>query len=101
MALLKITGQSVEQKLSDGLSHSIRESIYCVLNCVLKYVYEKYSVALSAIRKPACGACRIKVTVFGKSELERLLPVLYKEMDIYKMAALLSLYTGLRMGVSR
>lgn len=97
-ALQKITSQSVKQKISDRLSHSIRESVYCVLNRVLKYASRKYSIALPAIQKPARGDCRKKVTVFGKSELERLFPVLYSEMDIYKMAALLSLHTGLRLG---
>lgn len=88
-----------DSKLSDKeMSDSLQKSIYCVLNRIMKHASEQYSIALPHIKKPASGVCRKTVEVFTKAEQAKLLSILQHEMDIFKMAVLLCLFTGLRLG---
>lgn len=98
VALSDITVRSVEETLPDTLSASIKGSIYCVLRQILKYASQKYSLALPDIRQSTAGTPHKQVEVFTKAELARLLATLYHWTDPFKMAVLLSLSTGLRLG---
>jgi len=86
-----------DSKLSDK-SDSLQKSIYCVLNRILKYASCQYSIMLPGIQKPASGIFKKTVKVFTKKEQARLLSALYHQMDLFKMAVLLCLFTGLRLG---
>lgn len=103
-AIGEITETYVKKKLSgDGLSDkdlsdSLRKSIYCVLNRILKYACEQYSIVLPDIKKTTSGACKKEVKVFTKVEQAKLFSVIYDKMDLFKMAMLLCLFTGLRLG---
>ncbi len=96
--LSDITNQFIMEKVSDALSDSVTKSVYCVLNQILKYAFVRYCVALPQIGKPAYAVRNKPVTVLGKSELRKLFSMLNRETDIFKMAVLLCLYTGLRLG---
>lgn len=86
-------------KLSDNeMSGSLKKSIYCVVNQVLKYASVQYSIVLHEVRRPVSGVPNKPVTVFTKAELAKLFSVLYNKTDLFKMAILLCLYTGLRLG---
>jgi len=98
IVLSDITSRSVMERISGTLSDSVMKSVYCVLNQILRYAFVRYCVALPRIRKPDSAARNKPVTVLGKSELGKLFSMLNMEMDIFKMAVLLCLYTGLRLG---
>ncbi len=96
--LSDITSRSVVESFSETLSDSVMKSIYCVINQILKFAFARYGVSLPQIRKPASPVRSKPVAVLGKSELGRLFFLLNRETDIFKMAVLLCLYTGLRLG---
>lgn len=93
-----ITDSLVQRKLPDHLSESTRKSIYCVLNQILKYASGKYAVPVPRLKNPVCSRSNRPVTVFSRMEQTRLLSDLYQEMTPFKLAILLCLYTGLRLG---
>jgi len=96
--LSDITSQSVMERISENLSDSVRKSIYCVLNQILKYAFVRYCAALPQLQRPASNVRNKPVTVLGKAELGKLFSMLNREIDIFKAAVLLCLYTGLRLG---
>lgn len=98
-ALGQITEPLVKKKLSDqALSDSVAKSMYCVLNRILRYSAGKYAVALPDIKKPSMEANRKTVEVFTMAEQAKLLAAVYHRMDSFKLALLLCLFTGLRLG---
>ncbi len=98
-ALDQITENLVREKLScEDSSDSVKKSIYCVLNRILKYASGQYSVTLPDIKKPTPYTCKKTVEVFTKAEQTKLFSAVYHEMDIFKLAVLLCLFTGLRLG---
>lgn len=97
-AVAEITNTFVREKFSSMLSESVQKSIYCVLNQILKYTSMQYSVSVPFLEKPVPEIKAGPVRVLSRKEQKTLLPVLYCEMDIFKMAVLLCLYTGLRLG---
>ena len=86
------------EKISDPLSDSMKKSICCVLNQVLKFASRNYGIIIPVLKKPACRGNRKSVTIFNQKEQSRLLSVLCHKQDIFKTAVLLCLYTGLRLG---
>lgn len=86
------------EKISDPLSDSMKKSICCVLNQVLKFASRNYGIIIPVLKKPACRGKRKSVTIFNQKEQSRLLSVLCHKQDIFKTAVLLCLYTGLRLG---
>ncbi len=84
--------------LANELSDSSWKSIYCVLNQILNHAFLQYSILVPEIKKPACNVRNKPVEVFTRKEQKRLIPVLYHTTDRYKMAVLLCLHTGLRLG---
>ncbi len=96
--LSEMTDFFVKEKLSDTLSDSVLKSVYCVLNQILKYASVQYSLTITLLKKTASERHSRPVKVLSKGEQKQLIAVLYQEMDLYKMAVLLVLFTGLRLG---
>ena len=96
--LSEMTDFFVKEKLSDTLSDSVLKSVYCVLNQILKYASAQYSLTITLLKKPASERHSKPVKVLSKGEQKQLIAVLYQEMDLFKMAVLLVLFTGLRLG---
>ena len=94
----KITDQFVRERLPEALSDSIRKSIYCVLNQILKAASKKYSTPVVPLRNPVAGLRNKPVEVLNRKEQTELFSVLCSKTDRSKMAVLLCLYTGLRLG---
>lgn len=93
-----ITEGVVAERISDPLSDSVRKSIYCVLNQVLRYTSERYSTSVPILKKPVSSIRKKAVKVISHSGQRALVKTLYQEMDIFKMAVLVCMGTGLRLG---
>lgn len=91
------------EKIFDHLSESIRKSICCVLNQIVKFASRQHQITILTIpvwdklvfpekkgNKP--------VEVLSWKEQAGLLPILFQKTDKAKMAVLLCLHTGLRLG---
>ncbi len=91
------------EKIFDHLSESIRKSICCVLNQIVKFASRQHQITMLTIpvwdklvfpekkgNKP--------VEVLSWKEQAGLLPILFQKMDKAEMAVLLCLHTGLRLG---
>jgi len=96
--LSEITEAAVTGKLSDSLSDSLLKSIYCVLNQSLKFASRRYVLSVPILKKPASRMPNKTVTALTRKEQAKLFPVLYQKTDSFKMAVILCLYTGLRLG---
>ena len=96
--LSEITDLSVKEKIPNHLSESIQKSIYCVLNQILEFITKKYSVAIPKLQKPFSYVRSNPIKILTQKEQKELMMVLYKEMNIYKLAVLTCLFTGLRLG---
>ncbi|MDE6364359.1 MAG: site-specific integrase [Lachnospiraceae bacterium] len=97
-ALSDFTDASVASKLPDHLSDSVCRSIYCVLNQILKYASRQYHVTVPVLKKTCTDIKKKTVRVLSQSEQKKLICVLYREMDRYKLALIICLFTGLRLG---
>ena len=91
------------EKIFDHLSESIRKSICCVLNQIVKFASRQHQITMLTIpvwdklvfpekkgNKP--------VEVLSRKEQAGLLPILFQKTDKAEMAVLLCLHTGLRLG---
>lgn len=96
--LLELTDTLVKETLSDHLSDNMRKSIYCVLNQVLKYAFRQYSIAMPCLNKPELEMKNKPIQTFIKKDQQKLVATLCHETDLFKMAVLLCLFTGLRLG---
>lgn len=97
--LSQITGSLVNEKLSGKeLSDSLEKSIYCVANRILQYAAEQYSMTLPSLKKPSSSVGKKGIEVFTTAEQARLLSIVRKKIDRCKLAVLLCLFTGLRLG---
>lgn len=96
----QITECCVQEKISDHFSESVRKSIYCVLNQVLKFVFQNYAIAMPFLKRPSSHVPKKPVETFTRKEQAKLLLELNsdRESDRYKAAILLCLHTGLRLG---
>lgn len=99
-AIVEITDCCVQEKISDPLSESIRKSIYCVLNRVLKFASRNYSITMPFLKRPISHTPKKPVETFSRKEQAKLLLELNNgcESDRYKAAILLCLHTGMRLG---
>lgn len=97
-ALSDITNAFVAERIPAVVSDSVRKSIYCVLNQILKFVFRTYLIEVTLLKKPVLSVRGRTVQVLTKSEQRKLVFTLYREPDIFKMAVLMSLLTGLRLG---
>ena len=96
--LHNITDLLVKEVFSGHFSDSTQKSIRCVLNQILKFASQKYFIPVPNLQIQLTSEKRRSVEVFTRGEQARLLSVIYREMDISKMAVLMCLYTGLRLG---
>lgn len=99
----KLTYSFVKEKISDHLSIVIlacntQKGIYCVLNQILKYASERYSILLPSIKRPTFNMYQKPVKIFTEAEQSKLLTVLEHQIDSFKMAVLLCMFAGLRIG---
>lgn len=88
----------LEKWIPDYLSESVQKSIYCVVNQVLEYASQKYGICVKRIKRQSTKAKHRPIEILTKMEQKRLFIVLHQNTDIYKMAVILCLYTGLRLG---
>lgn len=93
-----ITDTFVKGHLSDSLSESTSKSVYCVLNQILKFASRKYPMRLPYLKNPLSGVKNKPIEVLTRKEQASLFVILCRETDSSKMAVLLCLYTGLRLG---
>lgn len=99
----KLTESFVKNKISEHLLKSnmacnTQKGIYCVLNQILKYAAAHYSIILPSIKRPSFSKYQKPVKIFTEAEQSKLLTTLYYQMDIFKMAILLCMFAGLRIG---
>lgn len=96
--LSAITDTYVKNCLDPSLSVSSIKSIYCVLRQILRYASQKYLFVPPTLTRPAEAVKKRPVAVFTRGEQRKLFPLLYQETTPHKMAVLLCLHTGLRLG---
>ncbi len=100
----ELTDQSVREafrQMQDGErppSDSLTRSIYSILNQILKYASRHYPITAGVLTKPAPGRRNPPARPLHTREQRKLLRTLRRDMDLYKLAALLCLYMGLRLG---
>lgn len=96
--LSDITNAFIAKAFSEHVSESVQKSIYCVLNQILKFALKKYSVEVPVLKRPVLTVRSKKVKALTQGEQKKLISMLYQEPDIFKLAVLISLLTGLRLG---
>ena len=98
MELCQITDGLVRKQISDTLSDSVQKSIYCVLNQILKYASRQYGLTLPMLMRTGSSGPRKIARPFSGNEQKKLFAVLTSRQDLFKIAMLLCLYTGMRLG---
>lgn len=93
-----ITDSLVREHLPEHLSESMKKSIYCVLNQILKFMSKQHFVIVPDLKRLASSTTKHPTKVFNQKEQTKLFSVIYHNMDQFKLAVLLCLYTGLRLG---
>jgi len=93
-----ITDTLVGERLSGELSESLQKSIYCVLNRILRYGALRYGMSLPQLKIQISGVHSKPTRALACQEQTKLFDALYRGMDRYKLAVLLCLHTGLRLG---
>ena len=98
--LPEITEKLVRDRLSScrTASESLQKSIYGVLNGILRHAAGQYHTVFPEIKRPPMKPHAKKAETFTKSEQTKLLSVLCRDMDLFKLGVLLCLFTGLRLG---
>lgn len=96
----QITENLIMNKLTacETLSSSLQKSIYCALNGILQHASKRYHITFPKIRRMSSEPRRKDVFVYTRAEQAKLLAVLFINMDRFKLAVLLCLFTGLRLG---
>lgn len=96
--------QEIQKRLSEylfekELSESLLKSIYCVVNQILDFADKKYRTGVFMPgRLPAKSKSRHARTLSGAEQARLLLIIQNDCADKCKLAVLLCLYTGLRLG---
>ncbi len=95
--------QQIQEKIFDHLSRedlsdSIRKSICNVSRQILEFARRRYAVHIPVMKLPAVKQGRKSVDTFSKAEQSRILSCIYNGLDTFKIAILLCLYTGIRLG---
>lgn len=98
ICLSDLTDAYVQEQLCDQFSESVHKSIYCILNQILKFASVQYAFIMPVLRRSALDSRNTPVKVLAKSEQKKLMEVIYSQMDCFKMAVLMCLFTGLRLG---
>lgn len=97
------TAQEFQLKIFDHLSkdvksESLQKSICGVTNQILEFVNKKYLVGIPPLRGLTFKPKKKIAQTLSKAEQAKLLFYIYQELDKFKFAVLLCLYTGLRLG---
>lgn len=85
-----------EELLSKNLSPKTVNNILLIVNYLIKYSNEVYKT--QQIKIPFVKEAKKEMRVLSKQEQRTLEKSLYSNMDIYKFATLIALYTGIRIG---
>lgn len=94
----EIRPDSLKEVYEASNSDSIRKSIYSVFNQISSYACERFQINMEKSNRPKLQKKSNVVTVLSQSEQTALLKNLYHEMDAYKLAILICVSTGLRIG---
>ncbi|MDE7253377.1 MAG: site-specific integrase [Acetatifactor sp.] len=81
-----------------ALSESLQKSICGIANQILVFANRRYSVGVPTLEKPGIKQKYKPIRTLSKAEQARLLSSIYGEPNPFKIALLLCLYTGLRLG---
>lgn len=96
--------QEMQKKLSEyvlekELSESLLKSIYCVVGQILDFADKKYRTGVFMLGKLSAKSKNRNVKTLSGVEQARLLLIIHNDCtDKCKLAVLLCLYTGLRLG---
>lgn len=95
--------QELKKKIFDhlsgaGLSESLQKSVICVANQILAFADKHYQAGIPLLERLPAKAKKKPVVTFSRAEQAALLGCIYRQMDKFKAALLLCLYTGLRLG---
>lgn len=90
----KICGYLSEKTLSE----SLRKSICCIANQILNFVNKRYSLYIPLLEGLSIKPHKRTAGTLSEAEQSRLFHCIYQELDKFKIAVLLCLYTGLRLG---
>lgn len=85
-----------EQLLNNGLSPKTVNDIILILNALLKYASKYFNIEI--VVAPYVKELQKEMRVLSISEQNLFEKYLYKDMDNFKFATLISLYTGIRIG---
>ena len=96
--LSELTNAFVQERVSDHFSESVHKSIYCILNQILRFASVRYTLIMPVLKRSALDTRNTPVKVLAKSEQKKLIEVIYSKMDCFRMAVLMCLFTGLRLG---
>lgn len=93
----------IQAELSDhfsgaSLSQARQRDICQMVNQIFAFANRKYLFHISPLNLPDIKQKVKPVRTFSESEQARLLSVIYAELDSFRIALLLCLYTGLRLG---
>lgn len=80
------------------LSESLQKSICCIANQILDFANKKYSLSIPLMENPPIKSVKRTAWTLSEAEQSRLFQCLYQKLDKFKIAVLLCLYTGLRLG---
>lgn len=96
--LSDMTDTFVQERISGHFSESVHKSVYCILNQLLRFASVRYAFIMPVLKRPVLDTRSAPVKVLAKSEQKKLMEVIYSGMDCFKMAVLMCLFTGLRLG---
>lgn len=101
--LSDILDLGIQEKISDhllknNLSNSTKKSVFCVANQILMFATKEYSVRVPVLKAEILKQNKKLVKTFTKQEQVRILACIYSNLDLFKIALLFCLYTGLRLG---
>lgn len=93
----------IKEKIFDHLSkemlsESLQKSIFCIISQILVFVSKKYSVSVPLLERLPIKTKKKFATTLSRAEQAQLLSSISHGMDKFKIAVLLCLYTGLRLG---
>ena len=93
----------LQAKISDHLtgeriSESLQRSIRCVANQIVLHANREYSLCIPVLEKPPAKPKKKTIETLSRTEQARLLSGIHDGQDKFKVALLLCLYTGLRLG---
>lgn len=97
-AASEISAKIFDHLSEAAFSESLQKSICGIANQILVYANRRYSVSIPTLDKPEIKQRYKPIKTFSKAEQARLLCGIYGSLDPFKIALLLCLYTGLRLG---